>query len=127
MKDPLAQFQATKATKEDLHQLVKNLNKALGEHSMDDSLVDKAFGKWWPELAEKLENLPPDETAPPPQRPERELLEELLDKVRDLSQSLRPAITYLSPTPELTMALSGASHGRGVAFGSLDALVHPRE
>jgi TIR domain len=39
VKDPLAQFQATKATKEDIHQLVKNLNKALGEESMDEALV----------------------------------------------------------------------------------------
>lgn len=124
--DPLAQFQATKLTRDELLQLVKNLNGVLGEHRMSDAHVEKAFEKWWPDLETELKKLPSDETAPPPQRPERELLEEVLDKVRDLSQRLRPAISYqLSPTPELTMALSGASHGRGVAFGSLDALAHP--
>jgi lauroyl/myristoyl acyltransferase len=46
VKDPLAQFQATKATKEDIHQLVTNLNKALGEQSMDEALVNKAFEMW---------------------------------------------------------------------------------
>ncbi len=96
VKDPLAQFQATKATKEDVHQLVKNLNKALGEQSMDEALVNRAFEMWWPELEKELNNLPPDEAAPPPQRSEREMLQELLEKVRDISQTLQPPPNYLA-------------------------------
>ncbi|MBZ5614155.1 MAG: toll/interleukin-1 receptor domain-containing protein [Acidobacteriia bacterium] len=82
VKGPLAQFQATKATKEDIHQLVKNLNKALGEHSMDEALVNRAFEMWWPELERKLKNLPSGETSLPPLRSDRELLEELVDLAR---------------------------------------------
>ncbi len=96
VKDPLAQFQATKATKEDIHQLMKNLNKALGEDSMDEALVNRAFGMWWPELEKELRNLPSDEAAPPPQRSEREMLQELLDKVRDISQTLQLPPKYLA-------------------------------
>jgi hypothetical protein len=101
VKDPLAQFQATKATKEDIHQLVKNLNKALGEQSMDEALVNRAFEMWWPELEKALKNLPSDEAAPPPQRSEREMLQELLEKVRDLSQSLQPIGQDLSQLKSL--------------------------
>jgi hypothetical protein len=79
---PLAQFQATRTTKEEIHQLVTNLNKALGEHSMDEALVNRAFEMWWPELEKELQNLPPDETALPPRRSDRELLEELVDLAR---------------------------------------------
>jgi TIR domain-containing protein len=82
VKDPLAQFQATKTTKEDIHQLVKNLNKALGEPKMDDALVDRAFEKWWPDLEEELKNLPSDETTLTPRRSDRDLLEELVDIAR---------------------------------------------
>jgi hypothetical protein len=79
---PLSQFQATRATKEEIHQLVKNLNKALGEQSMDDAIVGRAFEMWWPELEKALRNLPPDETTLPPRRTDRELLEELVDLAR---------------------------------------------
>ena len=82
VKDPLAQFQATKATKEDIHQLVKNLNKALGEQAMDDAIVDRAFEKWWPDLEKELKNLRAEESTLPPLRSDRELLEELVDLAR---------------------------------------------
>jgi hypothetical protein len=90
VKDPLAQFQATRATKEEIHQLVKNLNKSQGEDRMDDALLNRSFEKWWPDLDEQLKKLPSDDAAPPPQRSEREMIQELLDKVRDLSQVLQP-------------------------------------
>jgi hypothetical protein len=109
VKDPLAQFQATKATKEDIHQLVKNLNKALGEASMDEVLVNKAFEKWWPDLEEQLKKLPPDEDAPPPQRPEREMLQELLEKVRDISKTLQPTSPYFARLEALADILAGAN------------------
>jgi len=103
VKDPLAQFQATKATKEDIHRLVKNLNMTLGEDSMDEALVNKAFEMWWPELEKQLKNLPPDGDAPAPQRSEREMLQELLEKVRSISQNLQPRTRsyHLTPTGEL--------------------------
>lgn len=82
VKGPLAQFQATKTTKEDIHQLVKNLNKALGEQSMEDAHLDRSFEMWWPELEKNLKKLPAVETTAPPLRSDRELLEELIDLAR---------------------------------------------
>jgi hypothetical protein len=78
---PLAQFQATKPTKDDMLQLLRTLNKA-AESSIKDSQVEATFGLVWPKLKEKLDNLPPDGSPARPQRKERELLEELVDSVR---------------------------------------------
>ncbi len=89
--DPLAQFQATKLTKDDLLQLVKNLNGVLGEHRMSDTHVEKAFDKWWPDLETELKKLPPDESSRGPHRDQRDLLEEVLEKVRDMSNRLQDA------------------------------------
>jgi hypothetical protein len=106
--DPLAQFQATKDTKEDMHQLVKNLNKALGTDAMEEAHVNRAFEKWWPDLEKELKNLPPDEAAPAPQRKEREMLQEVLEKVRDLSQTLRSQSTYFAQVEGAREVLAGA-------------------
>ncbi len=81
---PLAQFQATKPTKEDLLQLLKTLNKALKESALKESQVEATFELCWPKLKEKLDNLPADGPAGRPHRTDRELLEELVDSVRSM-------------------------------------------
>lgn len=109
--DPLAQFQATKLTKDDLLQLVKNLNGALGEDRMSDAHVEKAFDKWWPDLENELKKLPPDEASPGPRRGERDLLEELVEKVREMSNRLH-IILPLQPL------VPGVAPGVPIAFRS---------
>jgi TIR domain-containing protein len=79
---PLAQFQATKPTKDDLRQLMKTLNKALGASALKDSQVEATFDLCWPKLKERLDNLPADGPTGRPHRSERELLEELVNTVR---------------------------------------------
>ena len=82
---PLAQFQATKLTKEDLLQLLKTLNKALGESALKESQAEATFELCWPKLKEKLDNLPADGPEGRPHRKDRELLEELVDSVRSMA------------------------------------------
>jgi len=88
LKGPLAQFQATRATEEDLLQLLKTLNVALGNAALPDSHIDEAFEVWWPKLHAQLEKLPPDGPSGRPSRNERDLLEEILGLVRNQSRSL---------------------------------------
>jgi hypothetical protein len=83
---PLALFQDTKLAEDDLLQLVKTLNNALGKDALKESQVEKAFRSFWPGLKERLDNLPADKHAGRPQRPEREMIEEILDTVRSTSQ-----------------------------------------
>jgi hypothetical protein len=79
---PLAQFQATKLTKDHMLPLLKTLNGALGDAAMPEIHIDEAFEVWWPILAAELETLPADGPAQQPHRTEREMLEELVDMIR---------------------------------------------
>jgi hypothetical protein len=90
---PLSQFQhTTKLDEKELLKLVHDLNNAAGESARKDSDVDKAFRLCWPELKQKLDNLPADG---PTQRPERKpevMLEELLDLARKTSTQVTELI-----------------------------------
>jgi hypothetical protein len=88
---PLAQLQLTKFNKEECYKLIKALNRALDSRALEPSVLTNVFDKWWPELDEKVQAamriaLPSPETA---KRPERELLEEVLERVRAIQ--IRPS------------------------------------
>ncbi|HEY2234511.1 MAG TPA: toll/interleukin-1 receptor domain-containing protein [Candidatus Angelobacter sp.] len=83
VKPPLAQFQATKATKDDVLKLLKTLNTALGDNGLTDAHIAEAFEVWWPKLESQLLALPGDDSKAQPHRSERDLLEEILALVRN--------------------------------------------
>jgi len=85
---PFAQFQATKAQKDDTKELLRTINKALGDDALDEKRLDKQFEKWWPDLDESLRKIPATVEEPQPKRDEREMLEELLLSVRALRLEL---------------------------------------
>lgn len=85
LKGPLIQFQAARAIESDTRKLVHSLNKALGENILPHEQVDRAFTKWWPDLENTL-RITPESRAPLAElRSDRELLEEILDRVRQTS------------------------------------------
>jgi hypothetical protein len=88
LKGPLAQFQTTRAIKEELLPLLKTLNGALGDNALSDSHIDEAFEVFWPKLEEQLKKLPPDGASSLPSRTERDLLEEILQYVRNQSRNV---------------------------------------
>jgi hypothetical protein len=88
VKGPLAQFQATRAIKDELLQLLKTLNTALGDGALPDSHIDEAFEVWWPKLHDQFTKLPADGSTNLPSRTERDLLEEILQLVRNQSRNL---------------------------------------
>lgn len=83
VKQPLAQFQATRAVKGEVLKLLKTLNKGLGELTLEDEHIKEAFEVWWPKLEAQLVKLPEDEATAKTHRPDRELLEEILSLVRN--------------------------------------------
>ncbi|HEY2912415.1 MAG TPA: toll/interleukin-1 receptor domain-containing protein [Candidatus Angelobacter sp.] len=87
VKPPLAQFQATRATKEDVLKLLKTLNGALGDSALPETHIDEVFDVWWPKLESLLKKLPVEESSANPHRPDRELLEEILSLVRNQYRS----------------------------------------
>lgn len=78
---PLAQFQATPFSKEDLKKLMYSINKSAENSSLDETRLGISFDKWWPDLEIALNEAikaRPSSTASQTLRPERELLEELV-------------------------------------------------
>jgi predicted nucleotide-binding protein len=57
LKGPLVQFQVVTATKEDTFKLIRTINRTLGENALSDEVLNNAFEKWWPVLAEELTKL----------------------------------------------------------------------
>lgn len=97
LKEPLAQFQATRATKEGILKLTKTLNAALGEDALSGTHIDEAFDVWWPKLESQLKALPADEDSPNTRREDRELLEEILLTVRSFTRS---QVRLIAPPPD---------------------------
>lgn len=96
VKPPLSQFQGTRMVKEDMLALLSTLNSKLEDRAIPASNLPETFSLWWPKLEAELNKLPHDENAIQPQRPEHELIEEILALVR--SQT-RPA-----PAPSIEVA-----------------------
>jgi TIR domain-containing protein len=103
---PLVQFQATEATQLDTLRLLRTLNSALGQNMRSDDQLQRAFEKWWPELQKKLLKIPNDLNMKP-LRADREVLEEMLDLLRDQakrSAAFSPSKRYL---PDAASLLEG--------------------
>jgi len=88
---PLAQSQATRATREEMRKLVLTINSALGAMRRPDQELEEAFEVWWPKLERKIELLPSEMNESRPQRADREILEEVLAIVRQQSRNASPA------------------------------------
>jgi DNA-binding CsgD family transcriptional regulator len=103
---PLAQFQATRTTKNDILRLVKNLSQALGEAALPETHIDEMFEVLWPKLEADLGKLPDEGTEHRRQRKDREILEEILDLLRNQSRASLKGPTVAVPLNFNTGALS---------------------
>jgi hypothetical protein len=93
---PLAQFQATKAERDDTRQLFHTLHRALQTSTvLNKEQLDTVFEKWWPDLQSWLKAIPLDSGQQRPHREQAEILEEVLELVRDLAR--RPHIIPAAP------------------------------
>lgn len=94
IREPLAQFQTTKAQREDALKLIQTINNALGAKKLPDLEVNETFDVWWPKLEQRLSGITGDKSGPKIQRNEREILEEILQLVRELSGKTITAKSY---------------------------------
>ena len=83
---PLVQFNATRANKKDTQRLVLSINDAQ-ETPLTQLNIEESFEVWWPKLEECLRDLAVAPLQAKPKRPEREILEEILDLVREQSKA----------------------------------------
>ena len=88
IQGPLAQFQATRATKEDMRRLLSTVNKRLDSPLLDQHL-DTLHDLLWPQLAAKFEEIGKMSGAQKaPHRQTPEMLSEMLARVRSIERQL---------------------------------------
>lgn len=91
IEDPLAQFNHTFPTKESMEGLIKNLNKSLGNSSLDMNTIDKVFNTYWPQFIEEFDRIIKNTTSesPPKPRPKDDVLGEILENTRNMASRIR--------------------------------------
>ncbi len=85
---PLAQFQAKKAERTGLLEVIQSLNQA-APHPVPDDRVEQLFNALWPELEKKIAAIPKPSAQAKHGRSQNEILEELVTSVRSLDSRLR--------------------------------------
>jgi hypothetical protein len=88
---PLSLLQATILDKGDFKALVRNMNAAAmakKEKGLGDQDLDEMFEDLWPKLQAKLDAIPAPKEKAQPERGEREILDEVLLKVRAIAQGV---------------------------------------
>ena len=95
VQGPILQFQSTVFEKEDIKKMIKTLNKACGDMSIQEARLDKAFDVWYPTLEESLNKIKgKKEAINSSEKQEKnsisaKILEEILDLSRDNQKLLR--------------------------------------
>jgi hypothetical protein len=87
VEGPLAQFQLTKATRDDILKLLKTLNQGLEGNALGIQHIEEVFEAFWPRLSSELDRLPVDKPIQRSHRSERELIEEVLGVVRGMARN----------------------------------------
>lgn len=85
---PLAQFQAKKADKGGLYEVVQSIN-LVADQPVPEPRAKQLFDALWPELEKQLTAMPKPASATKSARPQHEILEELVAGVRSLDSRLR--------------------------------------
>lgn len=116
---PLGQFQAQEASEEGIRAIARSINAA-NEFPLVDAVLDRALDKWWPDIEAALQDARSrhDETTTTVERSDRELLEEVLDTVRDLaSPRTHFSSRNLVPMPHEGTRIAHRAFGQGVVTG----------
>lgn len=113
IRDPLAQFNHTTPSKTDMFALVTTLNSKLGDAALTEARLASVFNTFWPQFETKFDAIM---AAYKPEikvveRPQSEILTEVLDSVRGIQKQLR--VLPLSSLPMM------AGRGRGLAAETL--------
>jgi hypothetical protein len=87
LEGPLVQFQAAPFCEDEVRQMLRTLNAALGPDRLDDVVLDRTFERWWPDLNGQIRQIrdryEPKPTCETPKRSDRDLIEELLNLAKN--------------------------------------------
>ena len=90
---PLSQFQGVNADKEGTYRLVMSINRAR-KTPIPQEKLERTFDLWWPQLEQKINEVP-EASSPKHQRPDRDVLEEILSQVRTLGKNSSDSLGIL--------------------------------
>jgi hypothetical protein len=81
VEQPLGEFQATMAEKEEIRKLIQDIGKTLDSPIVGPTL-DGVFEALWPTLEEKLASMPKEQSSTPPKRSLEDMVAEILKLTR---------------------------------------------
>lgn len=90
LENPLAQFNHTIPDKANIWEMVRTINRCLGETSLDEPVLRNVFETYWPQFDERFQAIL--KTTPDPvnevRRQDSDILSELLDTTRQLASRI---------------------------------------
>jgi hypothetical protein len=98
-RSPLAQFQRVRADYDGTYRLVQAINE-VRESAQPTQRLERSFARWWPDLEQTLKGLPGPPQNQAGHRLDRQILEDILQKVTILVQAHINSSEL--PRPELT-------------------------
>jgi len=133
VKEPLAQFQHTKAEEEDIRALIQNINKYVakdGERALPEKDVDEIFAVHWPRLKEKLDAISKQKVSEEPIRTDGDKLDEILEIVRGQERRVQQSesqgpIAFFTPAAGATPIFATGGPTGPVGSGSFPPLGEP--
>jgi len=96
VKDPLAQFHNRPFEKSEFKKLLRDVNSRVS-NPLNEQQLQRVFEKWWPDLQQQYDELLKKSVSNPKiqvQRDEKDLLEEILMKVRGLERRLETSSAF---------------------------------
>lgn len=93
---PLAQFQAKKVERQGIVEIVESINR-LAEQPVPEARLAQLLELAWPDLEKKVSAIPKNQAVTKHNRPQGEVLEELVASVRGLDARLGDVFHYDSP------------------------------
>lgn len=104
IEGPVLQFQSTILEKDDVYKLLRSINSACGEESLEEGRLERAYDVWWPKLLTDLERIPDEKKEADSKGQESEadvrvarVLEEILDLSRNNHKLLRDPTSLMPP------------------------------
>lgn len=92
IRDPLAQFNHTRPTEGEMFKLVSSINRGLEAKGLKEGVLANAFKTYWPQFQESFNKIiteTEETTAPKVERPQGDILSDILNAVRGLDKRVR--------------------------------------
>ncbi|WON77059.1 hypothetical protein [Serratia sp. UGAL515B_01] len=119
LSGPLAQFQALKIDQQGMMKVIKGIN-AVADNKAAENTIQKLVSVLWKDLENNLNNIPSKGVSEKHERPQTEILEELVSQVRGLGAQMRE---FDPETMEKEMHY-GKMRDRGIHPDQMNEMLH---